>query len=56
MSPLKVLTRGYSVATTEDQQLINSVTNVSAGDHILLSVSDGQIGATVTYIKEDSHG
>ena len=56
MSPLKVLTRGYSVVTTEDRKLIKSVKEISAGDRIVLSVSDGEIGATVTHIKEDSNG
>ncbi len=56
MSPLKVLTRGYSVATSKDQTLIKSVKNVSQGDEILVTVSDGKIGATVTHIKEDQNG
>ena len=56
MSPLKVLTRGYSVAVTQEQQLIKSVHNVTEGDEILLTLSDGQIGATVTHIKEEHNG
>ena len=56
MSPLKVLTRGYSVATTEEQKLIKSINCVREGDPIILTVSDGQIGATVTKIKEDNNG
>ena len=56
MSPLKVLTRGYSVATANDNTLIKSVKNVCPGDRIRLTVSDGEIGATVADIKEKQNG
>ena len=56
MSPLKVLTRGYGLVTNENNEIIKSVHNVTPGEQIVLSVHDGQIGATVTDIKEDPHG
>lgn len=56
MSPLKVLTRGYSVVTGEDEAIIKSINQVSQGDQVLFTVSDGKIGATVTHIEEDQNG
>lgn len=47
MSPLKVLTRGYSMAQTEDGQLLHSVSQVELGQRITVFLSDGRIQATV---------
>lgn len=47
MSPLKVLTRGYAMAQTEDGRVIRSVSQIRDGDRIAVNVSDGQILATV---------
>ena len=52
MSPLKVLTRGYSMTQKADDTLVRSVQNVNRGEDIRISLSDGQILATVTDIKE----
>lgn len=52
MSPLKVLSRGYAMAQTEQGALLRSVTQVTAGDRITVSVSDGQITASVLNGKE----
>ena len=52
MSPLKVLTRGYSMAQTEDGTLLRSVTQVELGQRISVSLSDGSISATVMERKE----
>ena len=52
MSPLKVLTRGYAMALTEDKRIIRSVRDVSGGDNIQISLSDGRIIASVNEIKE----
>ena len=53
MSPLKVLTRGYAMAQSEDGTVLRSVSQVKAGDAITISVSDGSISAAVTEIKEN---
>lgn len=53
MSPLKVLTRGYSMAQTMDGCVIQSVKQVTAGEDIHLHVQDGRILATVSEIKEN---
>ena len=53
MSPLKVLTRGYSMAQTETGTVIRSVSQVELGERIRISFSDGSISATVMN-KEDT--
>lgn len=53
MSPLKVLTRGYSMAQTNDGTAIRSVKQVSINSDIAITVSDGMINASVTAVKEN---
>ena len=53
MSPLKVLTRGYSMAQTERGEVIRSVSQVELGERIRISLSDGKISATVMEKKEE---
>ena len=48
MSPLKVLTRGYAMVHTGAGEVLKSVEQVTAGDEIKLTLSDGNICATVT--------
>ena len=48
MSPLKVLTRGYAMAQTEEGVVIRSIRQVKTGDRMTVSFSDGNIEATVT--------
>lgn len=52
MSPLKVLSRGYSMAQREDGKLIRSVGDVVAGETIHLTLEDGRLQATVNSLKE----
>ena len=54
MSPLKVLTRGYAMTQSAEGDVIRSVKQVSAGDSIQISLSDGRISAAVTDIKESA--
>ena len=53
MSPLKVLTRGYSMAQTEDGHVIRSTTQVELGERITVSLSNGKLFATVMDKKEN---
>jgi exodeoxyribonuclease VII large subunit len=53
MSPLKVLTRGYSMAQDSRGEVVRSVSQVAPGDTIGISLSDGKILATVTDKKEN---
>ena len=52
MSPLKVLTRGYSMAQSERGVVIRSVSQISIGERIRIRVSDGSISATVMNKEE----
>ena len=52
MSPLKVLTRGYSMAQTEKGAVLKSVSQAELGERITVSLSDGQLFATVMDKKE----
>lgn len=47
MSPLKVLTRGYSMTQTTTGEVVRSVSQVVPGERIQVSVSDGKLLATV---------
>lgn len=53
MSPLKVLTRGYSMTSTPDGTLINSVKTVKVGDSIRVQLSDGSLNVNVEQIVGD---
>ena len=52
LSPLKVLSRGYSAAVM-DGKIIVSKNDVESGDRIELILSDGRIGCTVDDILEE---
>ncbi len=55
MSPLKVIARGYLIAT-EDEKIIKSVEDVSIGDPVSLRLWDGRIDCVVSDVKrEDIH-
>lgn len=53
MSPLKVLTRGYSMAQNSRGEVIRSVSQVDLGERIQIALSDGTLSATVMN-KEES--
>ena len=53
MSPLKVLTRGYAMASTEDGSLLRSGRQVKPGDCVNVSLGDGSLRACVTDVKEN---
>jgi exodeoxyribonuclease VII large subunit len=52
MSPLKVMTRGYSLVMNEKGDVISSVKQVKNGDAILVKTSDGQLRANVYDVEE----
>lgn len=52
MSPLKVLTRGYSMTQTERGEVVRSVHQVTLGERIRIRLSDGCISATVMNKEE----
>jgi len=47
LSPLKVLSRGYTIVSTEDDINVKSVKNISVGDSLSLRFSDGIAKCTV---------
>ena len=53
MSPLKVLTRGYSMAQNDRGEVVRSISQVELGERIGISFSDGRIYATVMEKKEN---
>ena len=55
MSPLKVLSRGYSMTLSAEGDIIRTVHQVSVGDEINLRLCEGQLKAKITEIKECSH-
>lgn len=54
LSPMKVLTRGYSMAQTERGEVLRSVSQVVLGERITISLSDGSLTAAVTEKKEET--
>ena len=51
LSPLATLRRGYSVARTEDGQILRSVRDFVTGESFMLRVSDGEVIAETTELK-----
>ena len=47
LSPLKTLTRGYSIVTEQDGKIIKSVNYLNSGEKVNLRLSDGQKTATI---------
>ena len=56
MSPLKVLGRGYAIASKETGEIVKSVSDANTGDKLCLSVSDGLIKCTVDESEAKSNG
>ena len=54
MSPLKVLTRGYSIVSADDGTIVRSVRQTAPGREVQVMLSDGSLRATVSDIKEES--
>ena len=52
MSPLKVLSRGYAMALTQDGTVLRSVKQVTKGAEISIMVGDGTVAASVLSAKE----
>jgi len=51
LSPLKIMTRGYSLITKDDN-IIKSVNDISIGDNIIINLNDGNIDATIKKINK----
>ena len=53
MSPLKVLSRGYSMVTNESGKLVTSASTVRLGQRIHISLRSGCLAADVQQIQEE---
>ena len=53
VSPLKVISKGYSAVFGENGKLLKSVTNANVGDKVTFRLSDGRVDATVTSVMSD---
>ncbi|MCQ2418963.1 MAG: exodeoxyribonuclease VII large subunit [Clostridia bacterium] len=53
MSPLKVLSRGYSMTQKEDGTLVRSCRDVTPGQKLQITVSDGTLRAEVCSVQEE---
>ena len=51
MSPLKVLSRGYSMALLADDSVLRSVTEVHEGESLRVRVQDGEVMTKVTEVR-----
>ena len=56
VSPLKILSRGYSVTTNGTGQIIKSVQDVHWGEEIRTRLSDGDVYSVIQQIDIDSKG
>ncbi|MCD8316338.1 MAG: exodeoxyribonuclease VII large subunit [Eggerthellaceae bacterium] len=52
LSPLTILSRGYSITHASDGAIIRSVEQVDADDQIIVNVNDGDIHARVEYSQK----
>lgn len=53
LSPLTVLSRGYSITTTAGHRAVQGVSDVSVGDMIRTTVADGTISSVVSGIEKE---
>ncbi len=53
LSPLKVLSRGYSMVQTEEKKIVRSVSDVMVGDTIAVTLADGGFSAVIRDIEEE---
>ena len=53
LSPLSVISRGYSAVTDGDGRLVKSVGQLSVGDAVTLRLGGGEADARITSIRKD---
>lgn len=52
LSPLKIMERGYSLAYSEENQLVKSVKQVTVNEQVQIQLTDGSLYCKVENIKE----
>ena len=55
MSPLRVLTRGYAIASDDTGAVVKSTAQLRVGDSVTLRVADGSVGCTVNTVTPDKN-
>ena len=55
MSPLRVLTRGYAIASDDTGAVVKSTAQLRVGDGVTLRVADGSVGCTVNTVTPDKN-
>ena len=55
MSPLKVLSRGYSLTTTADGTTVRSVSQIKIGDSVEIRLPDGRLDAEIIGRRNEPH-
>lgn len=55
MSPLKVLTRGYSIVRLKQGTILRSVDQIHPRDTLTVSLTDGAVTASVTEIRRNTY-
>ena len=53
LSPLKVITRGYTVAAKQDGSIIRRTADANVGDELSLRLTDGSVKCSVTEIERN---
>jgi exodeoxyribonuclease VII large subunit len=56
LSPLGVLTRGYSLTRTAGGHVVTRAADVSPGDRVTLTLREGALDATVDAVRPDGAG
>ena len=56
LSPLKVLGRGYAIASRSDGQVIRGVQDAAPGDRVALTLRDGRLDCIVENREENRNG
>ncbi|MCT6848703.1 MAG: exodeoxyribonuclease VII large subunit, partial [Apilactobacillus kunkeei] len=54
LSPLKVMSRGFSFTTNSDGKVVKKVDDIKKNDDIELKLIDGYAKATVNEVKKES--
>ncbi|MEF9840688.1 MAG: exodeoxyribonuclease VII large subunit [Lachnospiraceae bacterium] len=52
LSPLSKLNQGFSFVQDSDSKVINSISNVTIGEHVSIRVTDGSIYAKITGLEQ----
>lgn len=55
VSPLATLQRGFAVVMDNDKNIVRKASQLSSGDHVQISLAQGNIDCEVTATHEDKH-